>query len=282
MSLIFNNVKKKIARKKYLEVNFNLGDYRKLLVVDEDKSSLEKFSLFFYGNNKYEGNILLFENNIKNNKKYFHFKEEEYGFYNDLTVYENFKKLLKLFNMKINKEEILKLFEIAKIDNKKYKKLDLDTQIRSKLLFKYLVSKELLIIDLYKYNNILDYEEFYKYLINNNENYPNRLVIVFSESINKIANNCDSVLVISDGTQVYYGDLHALNVIKDLIIIEISDVNLDKLNRELKVDFKLIENKIIIRKIDMEKVLYYFVENNIDVVSINDFNENTNIYSDKE
>lgn len=282
MSLIFNNVKKKIARKKYLEVNFNLGDYRKLLVVDEDKSSLEKFSLFFYGNNKYEGNILLFENNIKNNKKYFHFKEEEYGFYNDLTVYENFKKLLKLFNMKINKEEILKLFEIAKIDNKKYKKLDLDTQIRSKLLFKYLVSKELLIIDLYKYNNILDYEEFYKYLINNNKNYPNRLVIVFSESINKIANNCDSVLVISDGTQVYYGDLHALNVIKDLIIIEISDVNLDKLNRELKVDFKLIENKIIIRKIDMEKVLYYFVENNIDVVSINDFNENTNIYSDKE
>lgn len=279
MSLIFENIKKKISKKKYLEINFTLNNYKKLLIVDENIDSLKNIVLLFNKNNKYDGNIFLFGNNIRNKKKYFYFEDHEYGFYNDLNIYQNFNKLLKLFKITINKEEMLNLFKLAKIENKIYSKLDKDSQKRCKLLFKYIVSEDIFIIDLYKYKNLDEIEDFYKYLINNSNKYfKNRFVVVLSKNINKVSSNCDKVLVLSEYKQVYYGDIETLKVIKELVIIELHSKFVENFNIEINVDFKIIDNKIIIRKIDMERVLYYLVENNISILSINDFNENTNIY----
>lgn len=280
MSLIVESFTKKISRKKKLELDFEFLNQKNLLILDEDKENLDVISRVFNSNTKYEGNIFLFNKNIKKEKDYFYFSDEQFGFYNNLTAYENLLKLLKLFKLKIDKKYILELLYLAKIENLKYVKLDDNSKSRLKLLFKHIVSENLLIIEIYKYKDVHKYKDYYNFLINDKS--KKRINIVLSENINKIVSSCDKILVLSDNKQVYYGDIENLSVVKDLIIIEISDFNVNKLNNSIKIDHKLVDNKLILRKSDMEVALYHLLSNDINVLSISDFNENTNIYDNKE
>lgn len=280
MSLIVESFTKKISRKKKLELDFEFLNYKNLLILDEDKENLDVISKIFYSNTKYDGNIFLFNKNIKKEKDYFYYSDEQFGFYNHLTAYENLLKILKLFKIKIDKKYILDLLDLAKIENLKYGKLDDNSKSRLKLLFKHMVSENLLIVDIYKHNDIEKYKEYYDFIINDNS--KNRINIILSENINKIVSGCDKILVLSDNKQVYYGDIENLSVVKDLIIIEISDFNENQLSNSIKIDHKLVDNKLVLRKSDMEVALYHLLSNDINVLNISDFNKNTNIYDNKE
>lgn len=281
MSLVFKNFKKKLSRKKYLELDFILDSKSSLVVVDENINNLNLIANVFLKKEKYEGEVVINKQNLKN-LKYYPFFVDNIGFYKKITVYNNFKLLLSLYKIKLEKSVLLNYFAQADINqNEKYDKLDEDNKIKLKLLFNYLVSKDFLIFYVEKYSNSVAVMEYLETLIELSlEN--KKTLLLLSSSLNRLTRNIKKAVIISENKQVYFDDIDKLNVVKDLIIIEIDNYVEEILYKDLIFDFKLIDNKLIVRKSDMEDVLYYFVKSGIDVISINDFNENTKLYLDKE
>lgn len=279
MSLQFINFKRKLARKKYLELDFTLENSDSLVIVDENIKNLDLIKKALSKRLRYDGKIVLNEKDIKKDKDYYLFLQDKIGFYNNFTVYQNFKHLLKLFGIKINKNDLITLIADESVNiYEKYVKLSEVQKEKLHILFSSLVLDDILVIDItsdkFSKEDLLYISSLAQDIIN--ENKTN--LILLSNNLNEITNICKKALIISDNKQVYFDDLDKLDIIKDLIIIETESINEELIYQNLHFDLKVIENKVIIRKSDLEDVLYYFVKANINVLSINDFNENTELY----
>lgn len=280
MALEFKNFKKKISRKVNLELDFLLEDNNNLAIIVDNGSSLiiEKV---FKNKTKYDGEILFNKNNIKNISRPL-FKEE-IGFYNSFTIYENFKNILSLYNIKYEKNILIDNIEKLGIkSNAKYKNITDSEKEKLHIYFLTLVSKRLLILNLIdspltKEDERIIFDVLKEVVINNDLTF-----ICISRTINLISELCQNALVIADNKQSYYGSLAQLNVVKDLVIIELDNPNMDKISNDLTIDIKAIGNKLVLRKADLETALYYFVKSDIRVVNIDDFNKNTSLYEVKE
>lgn len=281
MSLEFKNFKKKIGRKKFLEINFFLNKNESLALIDENISNLTILKEVFSKKTKYDGCVKILNKDI-NDIEYYPFFDNKIGFYSNLSIIKNFKLLLSLYNINIVNEEINYYFDLIGANSKdKYLNISDDKKLNLKILFSYLVSTSCVLIDMTNMKITKSTKLFLKKLIDlSKEDMKN--IVILSKDLNSITNNCDKALVISDGKQVYYDYIRKLDVIKELIVLETSGFTEEELYKNLLIDFKIIDNKLIIKKEDMENVLYYLVSNNIDVININDFNENTKLYSDKE
>ncbi len=279
MSLQFINFKRKLARKKYLELDFVLENSDSLVIVDENIKNLDLIKKALSKRLKYDGKIILNEKDIKKDKDYYLFLQDKIGFYNNFTVYQNFKHLLKLFGIKIKKDDLITLIADESVNiYEKYVKLSEVQKEKLHILFSSLVLDDILVIDItsdkFSKEDLLYISSLAQDIIN--ENKTN--LILLSNNLNEITNICKKALIISDNKQVYFDDLDKLDIIKDLIIIETESIDEESIYQNLHFDLKVIENKVIIRKSDLEDVLYYFVKANINVLSINDFNENTELY----
>lgn len=284
MTLKFNNFKKKLGRKKYLELNFEQDSGALLAIVDDNKINLQLLKEVFNNNEKYEGEVTIDGVNIIEDKDSYPYLENQIGFYDLFTVEQNFKKLLKLSAVKYNLEDLKKYFSLLKLQgNEKYINLSKVNKENVRLLFSYLVSRKLFLLDLTDERLSSSTATFYLNLIEDFlKDDSDRIFIIFAEHLNEFTNLCDSALVIADNKQVYFGDAVSLNVVKDLIIIELASFVEENFYRDLYVDFKLLNNNIIIKKSDLEDVLYYLVKENIDVIKIEDFNQNTKLYEGDE
>lgn len=282
MTLQFEKFKKKLARKKYLELDFDLEDIKSLAIID-DKENIELLKKALNKKLRYEGSILLAGTDIKKDKTYYAYLQEDIGFYNSFSIYQNIKNLLKIYKIKFNKENLLEIITSAGFDPKiKYEALSEVEKEKLKLVFTALLPNELLIIDMT--NNLFE-DSDNEYLINFiKDNIENRgkIIVVLASKLNDVTNVCKKALIISDNKQIYFDDIKKLNVVKELVIVELETFTEEQLYSELHFDFKIIGKKLIMRKENLEDALYYFVKVNINVLSIKDFNENTELYEVKK
>lgn len=282
MSLQFRDYKKKIERKKYLNIDFFLEDGKSLAIIDEEEKSIALIKDSLKNKHKYTGDILFNKVDIKKDKHFYPFFLENTGFYPNFTAYQNLKNILALYQIKLSKTEVVNLlqdFDIKATDT--YESLSLEAKEKFHILVTTLISRDVLFIDIH--NSQLSQEDLEKLAvyIKDHINKQGKHIIVLANKLNAISELCDKVLVISDNQQVYFDDSHKLQVIKDLIVIETSELNEEYIYSNLQIDLKILDNKMIVRKNDLEDVLYFCVRENIDVISVKDFNENTDIAFEK-
>lgn len=273
MTLEFLKFKKKINKKNDFKLEFILDGAKSLAIISEDIKSLKIIKEIFKKNIKYSGDVLINKKNIKNIKKYYPFFSEDIGFFNNISLYKIIKIILKINKYEINKEKILYYLEELRLPHRKIiAELSVTEREKFDILISFLISKEILILDLL--NNSLakeDEADLCNFIKKNNSN---RNIIIISENINGIAKICDKALVISSNNQIYYDDLKKLEIIKDLIIIKIKNFDEKKLYNDFNYEYTVIDDMLIVRKYDLEKILFYLIKVGLEVVSIDDFNNN--------
>ncbi|MBF0713809.1 hypothetical protein HZY83_03825 [Gemella sp. GH3] len=280
MSLEFKNFKKKLSKKNSLELNFFLEDNKNLSIIVDNSSSLiiEKV---FANKEKYNGEIIFNKSNIKDIAKPLLIKD--IGFYKNFSIYETLKNILSLYDIKFKKKVLLDNIEKLGFNSKtKYSDITDSEKEKLHIYFLTLISKDLLILNLADSALTSEDEQIVFDILKDKLANSSITFISISRSINLISDLCHDALVIADNKQSYYGSLSKLNIVKDLIIIELATENLERIVEEIDLDIKIIGNKLIIRKADLEKALYYFVKSDIRVVNIGDFNKNTSLYEVKE
>ncbi|QWQ39354.1 hypothetical protein KMP11_03245 [Gemella sp. zg-570] len=283
MTLQFKEFRKKIARKKYLDLDFTLEENSSLTIINDNDKVLELIKKVFKRNLRYDGKVFINDKDIKKIKNYYPYFKNNIGFYNNFSLYQNLKTSLSLFKIKYTKKQILEILSLANLDYKSnYAKLDLSSKEKFSILFSSLVSQKIFIVDITDTKlNVKDMAyitSFLKKEIAKN----NRNIVILSKKLNDLALLCEKTLVISEDKQVYFDDTNKLSVIKDLVVLEITDYKEEDLYKDLHFDFKTIDKKLIIRRDNLEDALYYFVKSNIEVLNISDFNEDADLYEVEE
>ncbi|MBU0278804.1 hypothetical protein [Gemella sp. zg-1178] len=283
MTLQFKEFRKKIARKKYLDLDFTLEENSSLTIINDNDKVLELIKKVFKRSLRYDGKVFINEKDIKKIKNYYPYFKNNIGFYNNFSLYQNLKTSLSLFKIKYTKKQILEILSLANLDYKSnYAKLDLSSKEKFSILFSSLVSQKIFIVDITDTKlNVKDMAyitSFLKKEIAKN----NRNIVILSKKLNDLGLLCEKTLVISEDKQVYFDDTNKLSVIKDLVVLEITDYKEEDLYKDLHFDFKTIDKKLIIRRDNLEDALYYFVKSNIEVLNISDFNEDADLYEVEE
>lgn len=281
MILEFKDFEKKVKRKKFLKLNISRDNSHPLAIVDDGNNNLLLRSLQL--KEKYKGQIIFKDKDIKEIKNYKPLVVSDYDFYDEFSVYQNLVNLLKIAKVDVNKIEIEEQLTMLELASKtKYKKLTESEKEKLKIYFLTLISNHLILLDFH--DSKLEEEdkqiilEFLEDFIAKNE----ILALVFTKTINEFSSLCEDVIVIADNELAYYGNLARLNVVKELVVVEAKDISEQILENITDIDCKSIGNKIIVRKADLEKIMYIFVTVGVEILSVTDFNENTDLYDVKE
>lgn len=281
MSIQFSNFRKVLTNEKSLDLSFFLEKNQTLSIVDDNIETLDIIKRSLYKNEDYQGDILVDSINIKERKNIF-FSQENVGLYSNFSLYENFKYLLSLYSKKIKRSDLLSYFEDLSLDYKlKFSKLTSLEKEKVYLLLSYLLSTDLFLIDLTK-------EEFFKEevlvakFLENVIKKADKTIIIFSNKLNLISSLSQKVLIISDEKQVYFGDKKDLDVIQELVVLKLSELNEEVFKERFVFNFTIVNDKIILEKDNLEAALYYFVSNNIEVLSMSTFDESTDLYEKGE
>lgn len=275
MSLQFVDFKKRIGNSEELEVSFKLVEDESLTIINSDSKILKIFKNVFLNIEDYRGKVLLNGEDIRKKAGIYLFSDE--GLYSNFTLYQNFKFLLNVNDMKVVKEDLLKCFEDLLLDeNKKYSDLENAEKERVEILVGYFLSKELFLIDLSdrKYLNAKLISSFLRKRIRNIE----KNVIVLTTESNEISSLMENTLKMNGLKQEYFGKKKDFDIVNRLVVLELSEINEQELERRLPFDFTVVNNKFIIEKTNIEAALYYFVSNDIEVKSITDFADNDDLY----
>lgn len=275
MALQFVDFKKRVKNKEELEISFNLHDNESLAVICNDKNNLEILKRVFSKIEDYRGNVLVNGTDIRKKSGLFDFSD--IGLYSNFTLYQNFKFLLKIYSIKLKKEELLSYFEILGLDKKKnYRRLDDGEKERVHVLITYLLSKDVCLVDMSKdkFINSRIIANFLRGIIKNKE----KNIVVLSKENNEITSIMPNVLTVNDNKQEYFGKRKNFDLVRDLVVLQVSKLDDKELEARLPFDFTVVNNKFILEKTNLEAALYYFVSNNIDVIEISDFSENSDLY----
>lgn len=275
MALQFVDFKKRVNNKVELEISFHLNENESLAIIDKDINNLIILRKTFEKVEDYRGNVLV--NGIDIRKKLVLFDFSDIGLYSNLTVYQNFRFLLKIYSIKLKKEELLIYFDELLLDQKKkYKLLDAGEKERVHLLLSYLLSKEIFLINMLegKFINSRIIANFLGKVIKNID----KNIVVLTRENNEISSLMSNVLKINDNKQEYFGKRKDFDLVRNLVVLKLSKIESNELEERLPFDFTVVNNKLVIEKTNLEAALYYFVSNNIDVLDISDFSENSDLY----
>lgn len=275
MALQFVDFKKRVNNKEELAISFYLNENESLAIIDKDINNLIILRKTFEKVEDYRGNVLV--NGIDIRKKLVLFDFSDIGLYSNLTVYQNFRFLLKIYSIKLKKEELLIYFDELLLDQKKkYKLLDAGEKERVHLLLSYLLSKEIFLINMLegKFINSRIIANFLGKVIKNID----KNIVVLTRENNEISSLMSNVLKITDNKQEYFGKRKDFDLVRNLVVLKLSKIESNELEERLPFDFTVVNNKLVIEKTNLEAALYYFVSNNIDVLDISDFSENSDLY----
>lgn len=275
MALQFVDFKKRVNNhKEELAISFHLEGNASLAIID-NSNNLNIFRKIFEKTEDYRGNILV--NGIDIRKKSELYDFSDVGLYSNFTLYQNFKFLLKIYSIKLKKEELISYFEELVLDkNKKYKLLDDGEKERVHVLLTFLLSKDIFLVDMSKgkYINSRIIANFLGKVMKNIE----KNIIVLTKENNEISSLMSSVLVINDNKQEYFGKRKDFDLVRNLAVLQVSKIDNKELEQRLPFDFTIVNNKIVLEKSNLEAALYYFVSNNIEIIEISDFSENKDLY----
>ena len=274
MVLEFKEYTKKIKKDTILELDFKVDTGEILTIVNNSTASLDVLKDSFRQRTKFKGEILFDRENINKQTLLF---SRDFGFYNDLTLLNNLKKGLSLFNIGYADEELIADLEFLNLDaSAKYKELLSNEVTKYHTLFSILVDQNVLIVDNTEKSLTLEDKEAVSDLILDKSNNSN--VIILDTMLNKHNSIADKVLVISDGIKSYFGNLEDLLVLKTLTAINVSSQdNLDVILEGYKYSL-YHDNEIVVREEFLEEVVYVLLKNNIEVYQIRNLGEKIKLY----
>ena len=274
MVLEFKEYTKKIKKDTILELDFKVDTGEILTIVNNSTASLDILKDSFRQRTKFKGEILFDKENINKQTLLF---SRDFGFYNDLTLLNNLKKGLSLFNIGYADEELIADLEFLNLNSEaKYKELLSNEVTKYHTLFSILVDQNVLIVDNTEKSLTLEDKEAISDLILDKSNNSN--VIILDTMLNKHNSIADKVLVISDGIKSYFGNLEDLLVLKTLTAINVSSQdNLDVILEGYQYSL-YHDNEIIVREESLEGVVYALLKNNIEVYQIRNLGEKIKLY----
>ena len=274
MVLEFKEYTKKIKKDTILELDFKVDTGEILTIVNNSTASLDIIKDSFRQRTKFKGEILFDKENINKQTLLF---SRDFGFYSDLTLLNNLKKGLSLFNIRYADEELIADLEFLNLNSEvKYKELLSNEVIKYHTLFSILVDQNVLIVDNTEKSLTLEDKEAISDLILDKSNNSN--VIILDTMLNKHNSIADKVLVISDGIKSYFGNLEDLLVLKTLTAINVSSQdNLDVILEGYKYSL-YHDNEIVVREEFLEEVVYVLLKNNIEVYQIRNLGEKIKLY----
>ena len=274
MVLEFKEYTKKIKKDTILELDFKVDTGEILTIVNNSTASLDIIKDSFRQRTKFKGEILFDKENINKQTLLF---SRDFGFYSDLTLLNNLKKGLSLFNIRYADEELISDLEFLNLNSEvKYKELLSNEVIKYHTLFSILVDQNVLIVDNTEKSLTLEDKEAISDLILDKSNNSN--VIILDTMLNKHNSIADKVLVISDGIKSYFGNLEDLLVLKTLTAINVSSQdNLDVILEGYKYSL-YHDNEIVVREEFLEEVVYVLLKNNIEVYQIRNLGEKIKLY----
>ena len=269
MVLEFKEYTKKIKKDTILELDFKVDTGEILTIVNNSTASLDIIKDSFRQRTKFKGEILFDKENINKQTLLF---SRDFGFYSDLTLLNNLKKGLSLFNIRYADEELIADLEFLNLNSEvKYKELLSNEVIKYHTLFSILVDQNVLIVDNTEKSLTLEDKEAISDLILDKSNNSN--VIILDTMLNKHNSIADKVLVISDGIKSYFGNLEDLLVLKTLTAINVSTQdNLDMILEGYQYSL-YHDNEIVVREESLEEVVYALLKNNIEVYQIRNLGE---------
>ena len=274
MVLEFKEYTKKIKKDTILELDFKVDTGEILTIVNNSTASLDILKDSFRQRTKFKGEILFDKENINKQTLLF---SRDFGFYSDLTLLNNLKKGLSLFNIGYADEELIADLEFLNLNSEvKYKELLSNEVTKYHTLFSILVDQNVLIVDNTEKSLTLEDKEAISDLILDKSNNSN--VIILDTMLNKHNSIADKVLVISDGIKSYFGNLEDLLVLKTLTAINVSSQdNLDVILEGYKYSL-YHDNEIVVREEFLEEVVYILLKNNIEVYQIRNLGEKIKLY----
>ena len=274
MVLEFKEYTKKIKKDTILELDFKVDTGEILTIVNNSTASLDILKDSFRQRTKFKGEILFDKENINKQTLLF---SRDFGFYSDLTLLNNLKKGLSLFNIGYADEELIADLEFLNLNSGvKYKELLSNEVTKYHTLFSILVDQNVLIVDNTEKSLTLEDKEAISDLILDKSNNSN--VIILDTMLNKHNSIADKVLVISDGIKSYFGNLEDLLVLKTLTAINVSSQdNLDLILEGYQYSL-YHDNEIVVREESLEKVVYALLKNNIEVYQIRNLGEKIKLY----
>ena len=274
MVLEFKEYTKKIKKDTILELDFKVDTGEILTIVNNSTASLDILKDSFRQRTKFKGEILFDKENINKQTLLF---SRDFGFYSDLTLLNNLKKGLSLFNIGYADEELIADLEFLNLNSEvKYKELLSNEVIKYHTLFSILVDQNVLIVDNTEKSLTLEDKEAISDLILDKSNNSN--VIILDTMLNKHNSIADKVLVISDGIKSYFGNLEDLLVLKTLTAINVSTQdNLDMILEGYQYSL-YHDNEIVVREESLEEVVYALLKNNIEVYQIRNLGEKIKLY----
>ena len=274
MVLEFKEYTKKIKKDTILELDFKVDTGEILTIVNNSTASLDIIKDSFRQRTKFKGEILFDKENINKQTLLF---SRDFGFYSDLTLLNNLKKGLSLFNIRYADEELIADLEFLNLNSEvKYKELLSNEVIKYHTLFSILVDQNVLIVDNTEKSLTLEDKEAISDLILDKSNNSN--VIILDTMLNKHNSIADKVLVISDGIKSYFGNLEDLLVLKTLTAINVSTQdNLDMILEGYQYSL-YHDNEIVVREESLEEVVYALLKNNIEVYQIRKLGEKIKLY----
>lgn len=274
MVLEFKEYTKKIKKDTILELDFKVDTGEILTIVNNSTVSLDILKDSFRQRTKFKGEILFDKENINKQTLLF---SRDFGFYSDLTLLNNLKKGLSLFNIGYADEELIADLEFLNLNSEvKYKELLSNEVTKYHTLFSILVDQNVLIVDNTEKSLTLEDKEAISDLILDKSNNSN--VIILDTMLNKHNSIADKVLVISDGIKSYFGNLEDLLVLKTLTAINVSSQdNLDVILEGYKYGL-YHDNEIVVREEFLEEVVYILLKNNIEVYQIRNLGEKIKLY----
>ncbi|WP_314083875.1 ABC transporter ATP-binding protein [uncultured Gemella sp.] len=274
MVLEFKEYTKKIKKDTILELDFKVDTGEILTIVNNSTASLDILKDSFRQRTKFKGEILFDKENINKQTLLF---SRDFGFYSDLTLLNNLKKGLSLFNIGYADEELIADLEFLNLNSEvKYKELLSNEVTKYHTLFSILVDQNVLIVDNTEKSLTLEDKEAISDLILDKSNNSN--VIILDTMLNKHNSIADKVLVISDGIKSYFGNLEDLLVLKTLTAINVSSQdNLDLILEGYQYSL-YHDNEIVVREESLEKVVYALLKNNIEVYQIRNLGEKIKLY----
>ena len=274
MVLEFKEYTKKIKKDTILELDFKVDTGEILTIVNNSTASLDILKDSFRQRTKFKGEILFDKENINKQTLLF---SRDFGFYSDLTLLNNLKKGLSLFNIGYADEELIADLEFLNLNSEvKYKELLSNEVTKYHTLFSILVDQNVLIVDNTEKSLTLEDKEAISDLILDKSNNSN--VIILDTMLNKHNSIADKVLVISDGIKSYFGNLEDLLVLKTLTAINVSSQdNLDLILEGYQYSL-YHDNEIVVREESLEEVVYALLKNNIEVYQIRNLGEKIKLY----
>ena len=274
MVLEFKEYTKKIKKDTILELDFKVDTGEILTIVNNSTASLDILKDSFRQRTKFKGEILFDKENINKQTLLF---SRDFGFYSDLTLLNNLKKGLSLFNIGYADEELIADLEFLNLNSEvKYKELLSNEVTKYHTLFSILVDQNVLIVDNTEKSLTLEDKEAISDLILDKSNNSN--VIILDTMLNKYNSIADKVLVISDGIKSYFGNLEDLLVLKTLTAINVSSQdNLDLILEGYQYSL-YHDNEIVVREESLEEVVYALLKNNIEVYQIRNLGEKIKLY----